>query len=43
METPKEKVVGYFAVTIIVSIVLYAVIGLILGAIFAVSGGLGAI
>ncbi len=43
METPKEKVVGYFVVTIIVSIVLYVIIGLVLGAIFAVSGGLGAI
>jgi len=43
METPKEKVVGYFAVTIIVSIVLFGLISLILGAIFAVSGGLGAI
>jgi hypothetical protein len=43
METPKEKVVGYFAVTIIVSIVLFGLISLILGAIFTVSGGLGAI
>ena len=43
METPKEKVVGYFVVTIIVSIVLFGLISLILGAIFTVSGGLGAI
>jgi len=43
METPKEKVVGYFIVTIIVSIVLYAIIWTVLGAVFAVSGGLGAI
>ncbi|MFW6123737.1 MAG: Yip1 family protein [Acidobacteriota bacterium] len=43
METPKEKVVAYFIVTIIVSIVLYALIGLILGAVFSVGGGLGAI
>jgi len=43
METPKEKVVGYFIVTIIVSIVLYSIIGLVLGAVFTVSGGLGRI
>jgi len=38
METPKDKVVGYFIVTIVVAIVLMFVISLILGAIFAVGG-----
>ncbi|MGQ9672401.1 MAG: Yip1 family protein [Candidatus Aminicenantales bacterium] len=38
METPKEKVVGYMIVSVVVMIVLWAVIGLILGAIFAMRG-----
>lgn len=38
METPKEKVIGYMVVSVVVMIVLWAVIGLILGAIFAVRG-----
>lgn len=35
METPKEKIVGYLIVTIIVMIVLYFIIGAISGAILA--------
>ncbi|MDW7760327.1 MAG: Yip1 family protein [Acidobacteriota bacterium] len=38
METPKDKVVGYFVVSLVVAIVLTAVFGLILGAFFAVGG-----
>lgn len=36
METPKDKVMGYMGVSIIVVIVLYVVFGLILSGIFAV-------
>ena len=36
METPKEKIIGYLAVGILVSIVLFVIVGLILGAIFTV-------
>jgi hypothetical protein len=36
METPKEKVLGYFVISIIVVIVLYLVFGLLLGAIYTV-------
>ncbi len=36
METPKEKVMAYLGVSIVVAIGLYVVFGLILGAIFAV-------
>ncbi|MGB9893467.1 MAG: Yip1 family protein [Candidatus Saccharicenans sp.] len=35
METPPEKITGYFVVTIIVAIVLMLVVGLIVGAIFS--------
>jgi MFS family permease len=38
METPKDKVIGYFVVSLVVAIVLTAVFGLILGAFFAVGG-----
>ena len=38
MDTPKEKVVGYLVVSIIVIFVLMVVVGIILGAIFAVGG-----
>jgi len=37
METPPEKVMGYFVITIIVTIVLMLVVGLIVGAIFSLS------
>jgi len=40
MDTPKEKVMGYFIISLVVIIVLYAVVGLISGAIFVASGGL---
>lgn len=40
MDTPKEKVIGYFVVSLVVAIVLIVVISLILGAIFTV-GTLG--
>ena len=36
METPNEKVMGYFVVCLVVSIVLWIVIAVVLGAIFAV-------
>lgn len=36
MDTPKDKVMGYLGVSILVAIGLYVVFGLILGAIFAV-------
>jgi len=36
MDTPKEKVMGYLGVSILVAIGLYVVFGLLLGAIFAV-------
>lgn len=39
METPKDKVVGYMAVSIVVVIVLYVIFSLILGGIFAVRYG----
>ncbi|MBE3125662.1 MAG: YIP1 family protein [Acidobacteria bacterium] len=39
METPKDKVVGYMGVSIVVVIVLYVVFSLILGGIFAVRYG----
>jgi len=38
MDTPKEKVMGYLVVSIVVVIVLSVVVALILGAIFAVGG-----
>jgi hypothetical protein len=38
MGTPKEKVVSYFVVSGVVAIVLIAVVGLILGAAFAIRG-----
>lgn len=38
MDTPKEKVVGYLVVSIVVVIVLSAVVAMILGAIFTVGG-----
>ncbi len=38
METPKEKVIGYMVVSVVVMIVIWAVIGLILGGIFAMRG-----
>jgi hypothetical protein len=38
MGTPKEKVTGYFVVSVVVAIVLMAVVGLILGAAFAIRG-----
>jgi hypothetical protein len=38
MGTPKEKVTGYFVVSVVVVIVLMAVVGLILGAVFAIRG-----
>lgn len=38
MDTPKEKVIGYLIVSIVVVIVLMAVVWIILGAIFAVGG-----
>ncbi|MBN1272770.1 MAG: YIP1 family protein [Candidatus Aminicenantes bacterium] len=38
MDTPKEKVAGYFVVSLIVVIVLTSVIFFVLGAIFAVGG-----
>jgi peptidoglycan biosynthesis protein MviN/MurJ (putative lipid II flippase) len=40
MDTPKEKVIGYFVVSLVVAIVLMVVISLVLGAIFTV-GSLG--
>jgi len=36
MDTPKEKVVGYFAVSAVVAVVIIAIIWIILGAIFTV-------
>jgi len=36
MDTPKEKVVGYFVVSLVVVVVLMAIIGLVIGAFFAV-------
>jgi hypothetical protein len=38
MGTPKEKVTGYFIVSVVVTIVLMAVVGIILGAAFAIRG-----
>jgi hypothetical protein len=38
MGTPKEKVTGYFVVSVVVVIVLMAVVGIILGAAFAIRG-----
>jgi len=38
MGTPKDKVMGYMAISILVVIALYVVFGLIAGAIFAVRG-----
>lgn len=38
MDTPKEKVIGYLIVSIVVVIVLMAVVGIILGALFTVGG-----
>ncbi len=34
MDTPKEKVLGYFAVTVVVAIVLWIIVSVVLGAIF---------
>jgi len=36
METPKEKVLGYLVVSIVIVAILLFVVGLVLGAIFAV-------
>jgi hypothetical protein len=41
MGTPKDKIVGYLLVSIVIYIVLMGVIMLIMGAIFAVGGGIG--
>lgn len=38
MNTPKEKVVGYLVVSIVVAVVLMIVVSIILGGIFAVGG-----
>ncbi|MDH4196575.1 MAG: YIP1 family protein [Candidatus Aminicenantes bacterium] len=38
METPKDKVMGYFVVSIIVVVVLSVVVAFVVGAIFAVGG-----
>jgi hypothetical protein len=38
MDTPKDKVMGYMVISILVVIALYVVFGLIAGAIFAVRG-----
>ena len=38
METPKEKVMGFYIISIIAAVVLMAVAGLIVGAMFAVRG-----
>ena len=38
MGTPKDKVISYFVVSVVVAIVLMAVVGLILGAAFAIRG-----
>lgn len=43
METPKEKVVNYLIVVVIVSFVLILFVSFILGAIFAVGVGMGAV
>ncbi|MBC7348916.1 MAG: YIP1 family protein [Candidatus Aminicenantes bacterium] len=37
METPPEKIMGYFLVTLVVGIVLMLVVGLVVGAIFSLS------
>ncbi|MGQ9802026.1 MAG: Yip1 family protein [Candidatus Saccharicenans sp.] len=37
METPLEKIMGYFVVTLVVGIVLMLVVGLVVGAIFSLS------
>lgn len=37
METPPEKIMGYFVVTLVVGIVLMLVVGLVVGAIFSLS------
>jgi hypothetical protein len=38
MGTPKEKVTGYFVISVVVAIVLMVVVGIILGAAFAIRG-----
>jgi hypothetical protein len=38
MDTPKEKVMSYFIISLVVVLVLYVVVFLVLGAIFAVGG-----
>ena len=38
MGTPKEKITGYFVVSLVVAIVLMFVVGIILGAAFAIRG-----
>jgi hypothetical protein len=40
MDTPQDKVIGYFLVSFVVSVVLFGVVMMIMGAIFAV-GGMG--
>ncbi len=40
METPKEKILGYFIISIVVAIVLMVIISVVLGAIFAVGGAM---
>ncbi|MGB9905931.1 MAG: Yip1 family protein [Candidatus Saccharicenans sp.] len=37
METPPEKIMGYFVVTLVVGIVLMLVVGLVVGSIFSLS------
>ncbi len=43
METPPEKIMGYFVVTLVVGIVLRRVVGLIVGAIFSSSAFYGSL
>ena len=43
METPKEKVVTYLVVIIVITFVIWVVISFVLGAIFAVGLGVSAI
>lgn len=37
METPPDKIMGYFVVTVVVAIVLMLVVGLVVGAVFSLS------
>jgi hypothetical protein len=41
MDTPKDKVLPYMIVSLVVAVVVWAVVALILGAIFAVGGVYG--